>query len=320
MGRQRRRRQLVAGGVLVGLSLSAFWLGVPVAAWWPSAYLTVGFVAFGCFLVALWLFLLVVAERDDPSGDTPGGFASPSLWPFRRRQTPVARDPHAAHVASWRHPAWTDRVVPVLRRVDADETLELLLVDDRGEGPIGTKREIVVAFSTQDLMLMSAALREAAHDSGARYPARDTGFDARDALAWSRRAARAARDAPAPQPGPPSTVAVGARRIAWTAWALEQDTGGGDVDGASDPWFAMPLDQLEAVLATLLEVAAGTIDVELGPPYRPGAHQPDGPGAVGGEDGHDERSAAAELVRRLRDVLRHAHESDPEPTFGPADS
>ena len=59
MGRQRRRRQLVAGGVLVGLSLSAFWLGVPVAAWWPSAYLTVGFVAFGCFLVALWLFLLV---------------------------------------------------------------------------------------------------------------------------------------------------------------------------------------------------------------------------------------------------------------------
>ncbi|KIU03950.1 hypothetical protein SZ60_02605 [Frigoribacterium sp. MEB024] len=301
----------------MGLSLSAFWLGVPVAAWWPSAYLTVGFVAFGCFLVALWLFLLVVAERDDPSGDTPGGFASPSLWPFRRRQTPVARDPHAAHVASWRHPAWTDRVVPVLRRVDADETLELLLVDDRGEGPIGTKREIVVAFSTQDLMLMSAALQADAEDSGDPYWAREIGFDAQDALAWSRRAARAARDAPAPRPGPPRTSAVGARRIAWTAWALEDDAGG---DANRDPWFAVPLDQLEAVLNTLHEVAKGTIDVDLGATHRTDAQRSADVGTVGVEDGHDERLVADELVRRLRDVLRHAHEPDPASTFGPSDT
>ncbi|OII23786.1 hypothetical protein [Frigoribacterium sp. MCBA15_019] len=319
MGRRRRRRQLVAGAVLFGLSLLAFGLGGPVSTLWPSAYLTVGFISFGLFLVALWLFLLVIAEREGPppgAPTLPTRPSSPGWWPFQRRQPPRPREPPASSVDPWRHHTWEDRVVPVLRRVNADETLELLLVDDRGEGPIGTKREIVVAFSTQDLLLMSAALQADAEGSGDPYPAREIGFDAQDALAWSRRAARAARDAPTPRPGPPSTTAVGARRIAWTAWALEDDTDG---DANRDPWFAVPLDQLEAVLNTLHEVAEGAIDVDLGATHRAGVHRPHGFGTVGVEDGHDELLAAGELVRRLRDVLRHAHEPDPASTFGPSD-
>ncbi|NRD26788.1 hypothetical protein [Frigoribacterium sp. VKM Ac-2836] len=294
MGTPRRRRQLVAGGVLLGLSLSSVWLGVPVSARWPSASLTVGFVSFGLFLVALWLFLLVIAERDDPPGGTPGGHRSPSLWPFQRRQAPIPRDPHVAPVVSRRRHAWVDRVVPVLRRVDADETLEHLLVDDRGDGPIGPKREIVVAFSTQDLLMMSAALQANAEDSGAPDPAREIGFAAPDALAWSRRAARAARDAPAPRPDPASTAAVGARRIAWTAWALEQDAGGGDVDVdvTRDPWFVVPLDQLEAVTGAVEASTEG--------------HAAD----------RVDRVVAAELARRLRTILLEARESDPTPTSG----
>jgi hypothetical protein len=319
MGRRRRRRQLVAGAVLLGLSLLAFGLGAPVSTLWPSAYLTVGFVSFGLFLVALWLFLLVIAEREGPPSGAPTlptRPSSPGWWPFQRRQPAIPPDLDAFSSAPWRHHVWDDRVVPALRRVDADETLELLLIDDRGEGPIGTKRQIVVAFSTQDLLLMSAALQSDAEDSGDPYPAREIGFDAQDALAWSRRAARAARDAPAPRPGPPSTAAVGARRIAWTAWALEDDA---DDDENRDPWFAVPLDQLEAVLNTLHEVAKGTIDVDLSATHRPGAHRPHGFGTVGVEDGHDELLAAEELARRLRDILRHAHEPDPASTFGPSD-
>ncbi|MBD8484695.1 hypothetical protein IFT79_03600 [Frigoribacterium sp. CFBP 8759] len=320
MGRQRRRRQLVAGGVLLGLSLLAFWLGGPISARWPSAYLTVGLAAFGLFLVALWLFLLVIAEREGPPSGAPTlptRPSSPGWWPFQRRQPPIPPDLDEFSSAPWRHHVWDDRVVPALRRVDADETLELLLIDDRGEGPIGTKRQIVVAFSTQDLLLMSAALQADAEDSGDPYPAREIGFDAQDALAWSRRAARAARDGPAPRPGPPRTTAVGARRIAWTAWALEDDAGG---DENRDPWFAVPLDQLEAVLNTLQEVAKGTIDVDLGATHRPDAQRPDDFGTARVEDGHDERLVADELVGRLRQVLRHAHEPDPASTFGPSET
>lgn len=284
MGRQRRRRQLVTAGVLLGISLLAFWLGAPVSARWPSAYLTVGFVAFGLFLVALWLFLLVIAEREGPppgAPTLPDRPDSPSYWPFQRRQPPRPPEPPASSVAPWRDHTWEDRVVPVLRRVNADETLEHLLVDDRGEGPIGTKREIVVALSTQDLLMMSAALRTDATARGRQWFSREIGFDADDALAWSRRAARAARDAPTLRPGPPSIAAVGARRIAWTAWALAPEADG----GRQDPWFVVPLDQLEAVTNAVAEVADG--------------------------DEREERWAAAELVSRLRVVLRDSHELDP---------
>lgn len=284
MGRQRRRRQLVTGGVLLGISLLAFWLGGPVTALWPSAAVTVGLASFVLFLVALWLFLLVIAEREGPppgAPTVPNRPGSPSWWPFQRRQPPLPPNPPASSVAPWRHHTWEDRVVPVLRRVDADETLELLLVDDRGEGPIGTKREIVVALSTQDLLMMSAALRTDATAPGGRWSSREIGFDADDALAWSRRAARAARDAPALRPGPPSIAGVGARRIAWTAWALAPEADG----GRQDPWFAVPLDQLEAVTNAVAEVADG--------------------------DEREERWAAAELVSRLRVVLRDSHELDP---------
>lgn len=284
MGRRRRRRQLVTAGVLLGVSLLAFWLGGPVTALWPSAAVTVGLASFVLFLVALWLFLLVIAEREGPPPGAPtlaNRPASPGWWPFQRRQPPRPPEPLASSVAPWPHHTWEDRVVPLLRRVTADETLELLLVDDRGEGPIGTKREVVVALSTQDLLMMSAALRTDATAPGGRWSSREIGFDADDALAWSRRAARAARDAPALRPGPPSIAGVGARRIAWTAWALAPEADG----GRQDPWFAVPLDQLEAVTNAVAEVADG--------------------------DEREERWAAAELVGRLRVVLRDSHELDP---------
>lgn len=313
MGRQRRRRQLVAGGVLLGLSLLAFWLGGPISARWPSAYLTVGLAAFGLFLVALWLFLLVIAEREGPPSGAPTlptRPSSPGWWPFQRRQPPIPPRETVASDTDWLPLIWRPRSIPVLRRVDADGALELLLADDRGEGPIGGSREIVIALSTQDLLMMSAVLNSAA-DYALASPW-DSGFSHDEALAWSRRAARAARDAPGPRFDPIRASGVGARRIGWTAWALGQDA---QVGARRDPWFVVPFDQLQAVTNSLQEVVEGLIDLDLAAVQRLG-----GGGEGGGEDGREARLAGGELTRRLRDVLRHAHESDPAPAFGPTDT
>lgn len=293
MGR-RRRRQLVAGGVLLGLSLLTFGLGGPLSSVSDSAYGTVGVVSFGLFLAALWIFLTVIAEREDPPegspAASPAASRSPRYWPFQRRQPPVSPLEIVASDTDWNPGIWRPRMIPALRRVDVEGALELLLSHDRGEGAIGAEKEIVVALSTQDLLAMSGALHAFGLYSLTYGSPGDPGFSHAEAFAWSRRAARAARDESPARPGPAETRAVAARRIGWTAWALEQGDPGTSDGTAPDPWFVVPIDQLEDV-AYAVRAAADGVTVE-----------------------RVDRDVAAELAARLRDIVHDAHESDPAPT------
>jgi hypothetical protein len=278
MSRERRRRQLIAGGVTAAVSLGAFGAGGLVSTAWPAASGVVGAVSFGAFLVSLWFFLTVVAERDGPPTAT----------------TVLPTNPAARPVRQLREPPF----VPVLRRVGVDEALDLLLAQDRGEDATSDEREVVVALTAADLVTMSSALRAVVVDPFTDDRDGLLRVSSSTALAWARRADRAARDAPAP--GPPGVGSVGVRRIGWTAWALEQDDPVG-VGAAPDPWFAVRVDQLRFVADAVRSVA------KAGPPAgRPAADAP----------GLDE-AVVHEVASRLSLVLRGASVSDPRPVPAP---
>ncbi|ROS50530.1 hypothetical protein [Frigoribacterium sp. PhB24] len=150
---------------------------------------------------------------------------------------------------------------------------------------------------------MSGALRAVAAASDPDDVDGVIGVSSRVALAWARRADRAARDAPAP--GPLGVGSVGVRRIGWTAWALEQDHPVG-VGAAPDPWFAVPVDQLEFVTNAVRHVARAK-----SPAGSPGVDVPelDVPEL--------DEAIVHEVAWRLTRVLRAARESDPRPVPAP---
>jgi hypothetical protein len=280
MSRERRRRQLVAGGVTATVSLVVFAAGGLVTAAWPSASGPVGAVSFGAFLVSLWFFLTVIAERDGPPSRPSAAVTSTVVPPI------PATDP------VWR--IREEPFVPVLRPVGVDETLDLLLAHDRGENARGDEREIVVALSARDLVTMSSALRAVVANPHLDDTDRVIGVSSREALAWARRADRAARDAPAP--GPLGVESVGVRRIGWTAWALEQDHPVG-VGEAPDAWFVVPVDQLEFVTHAVRHVARTASPI--------GSRRVEVPEL--------DETIVNEVAWRLTRVLRDARESDPRP-------
>jgi len=118
----------------------------------------------------------------------------------------------------------------IVHVLSPDEALLMLLADDADEQagePLNEDREIVVALSAQDLLLMELSLRDVVAGMDRREFTDHMPLDVDAALSWADdlrllRRSRFGEESATPL----SLPAVRARRIDWAAWA-RGDTGGG---------------------------------------------------------------------------------------------
>jgi len=184
-----------------------------------------------CFLVGVALVVAAVAVGGDLL--TVGEDVVVPVPP----ETPGPPRAPGAPVRRWSgdDAPWTP-TVPLLRLVDVDEVLDHLLARDRGDVLRGGHRELVLSVPHEDLLTVAGCLRDLVD---AMHPGElegVTGFTPPGALAWARRAERAARaQLRAGQEAPVDPRDERHLRLVdWENWALEGD----EVAATSDRYLS----------------------------------------------------------------------------------